>query len=86
MILESVHISREGNLYGASNVDASKPFRASIKVAGIYGKVELLLSPEMSKRIVEIVADEVAKAGRATAEMMTAQAFDTKALKAPAAA
>lgn len=83
MILRSLSIRREGD-YGYSAIDPKKPFRATIEVAGNSGKVELLLSPELSRRIVEIVAEEVASAGRATAEMMVAEAFDHTALPAAA--
>jgi hypothetical protein len=82
VILKSVNITREGD-YGYGSVDPSKPFRATIAVSGTHGKVELLLSTELSRRIVEIVADEVANAGRATAEMMTAEAINGTALPAP---
>jgi hypothetical protein len=44
--------------------------------------VKLNLSADLSRRIVEIIAEEVAAAGRATAAMMTAEAFDVAALPA----
>lgn len=86
MILKSVSIRREDDFYGSYKVDPTKPFVATIEVAGSSGQVKLNLSPVLSRRIVEIIADEVAAAGRATAEMMTAEAFDVVALPSPAAA
>jgi hypothetical protein len=87
MIVRSISIRRVGDygLYGTP-VNASKPFQATIEVQGENGKVELLLSPDMSASIVAIIADEVAAAGRATAEAMTAEVFNVVALAAPGAA
>lgn len=79
MFVKSISIRREDD-YGYSRLDPSKPFAATIEVEGSHGKVELKLSPDMSARIVEIVADEVAAAGRATAEAMTAACFTVAAL------
>jgi hypothetical protein len=86
MLVRSISIRREGDLYGYGNVDPSKPFRATIEVQGQHGKVELNLSPAMSERIVAIIADEVAAAGRATAEAMTAAVMNVVALPSPEAA
>ena len=61
MIIRSINIGREGD-YGYGAVDASKPFRATIAVIGQTGKVELSLSPDMSQKIVAIIAEEVAAA------------------------
>ena len=80
MIVRSINIVREGDYYGAYKVDASKPFVAKISVHGQHGDVTLNLSPEMSKRIVEIIADEVVAAGKATAEAMTAEVLNVVAL------
>ena len=76
MILNRVTIYR-GDLsgYGYGKPNATAPFRATIEVSGATGKVELNLSAELSRRIVEIVAEEVAAAGRATAEIMVADAM-----------
>ncbi len=82
MIIRSINIGREGD-YGYGAVDASKPFRATIAVIGQTGKVELSLSPDMSQKIVAIIAEEVAAAGRATAEAMVAEVFTVQALAAP---
>lgn len=88
MFITRIAISRDG-YYGAaygSKADPSKPFRASIEVLGNHGKIELELSPTMSDRIVSIIAEEVAAAGRATAEAMTADVLNVAALAAPEAA
>lgn len=60
---------------------AARPFTAKIEVQGAQGKVELQLSPELSKRVVDIIADEVAAAGRATAEAMVASMITAPALE-----
>lgn len=81
MIIRSITIRREGDMYGYTpKVDASKPFAATIEVHGQHGKVELSLSPDMSARIVAIIADEVIAAGKATAEAMTAEVLNVVAL------
>lgn len=85
MFVRSINIFRE-NDFGYSTPDPSKPFRAKIKVTGAAGEIDLLLSPEMSQRIVGIIADEVAAAGRATAEAMTAEVLSVAALPKPEAA
>lgn len=87
MFIGRVEISREGYIgamYGAPNPD--KPFLARIEVHGSHTKTEMMLSPELSRRIVEIVADEIVAAGRATAEAMTTEAMSVVALPAPEAA
>jgi hypothetical protein len=84
MFISQISIRRDGYYaYGGSKPDASKPFLATIEVHGGGHKTELNLSPEMSERIVAIVADEVAAAGRATAEAMVAEAMTITALPAP---
>lgn len=86
MFVTAIDIRRDGYYRGYGNPDVSKPFKASIEVHGQHGKVELNLSPEMSQRIVAIIAEEVAAAGRATAEAMTADVLNVVALTAPEAA
>lgn len=88
MFVTRIAVSREG-YYGSSygsKADANKPFRATIELHGQHGKIELNLSAEMSERIVSIIAEEVAAAGRATAEAMTADVLNVVALAAPEAA
>lgn len=87
MFVTRISIHREGwSGYGYSKPDPTKPFRATIEVQGQSGKVELNLSQELSDRIVAIIADEVAAAGRATAEAMTAEVLSATATHALEAA
>lgn len=86
MIVRNISIRRDGDYGNYTRVDPSKPFIAHIAVEGSQGKVELYLSPEMSSRIVSIIAEEVAAAGRATAEAMTAECLTVAALPEPEAA
>ena len=82
MFVRTINIRREGD-YGYGEVNPTKPFLATICVQGTNHKTELLLSPEMSERVVALIADEVAAAGRATAEAMTADILTVMALSAP---
>lgn len=87
MFIGAIEIRREGYTgYGYGTPDASKPFLTKIEVFGTWNKTELTLSPELSRRVVEIIAEEVAAAGRATAEAMTMEAMTVNALPAPAVA
>jgi hypothetical protein len=73
MFVTEVSLRRDGYFGGAyGKADPTKPFRAQVGVQGTHGKVELELSPELSARIVDVIADEIAAAGRATAEALTA--------------
>jgi len=74
MVLNRVMITR-GGIHSWERVDPASPFKATIEVQGATGKVELNLGHELSRKIVEIVAEEVAAAGRATAEAMVADAM-----------
>ena len=85
MFVRTIDIRREAD-YGYGALDASKPFVATITVEGTTHKTELRLSAEMSARIVEIIAEEVAASGRATAEAMTADCLTVAVLAAPVAA
>jgi hypothetical protein len=87
MFIGRIEISRVGYIgHGYGTPDASKPFLAKIEVFGQANKTELMLSEELSRRVVEIIAEEVAAAGRATAEAMVAEAMTFSALPAPEAA
>ena len=79
MIVKAISIRRVGTHY-YSDPKGNEPFAATLEMIGEYGKVELRLSPDMSQRIVEIVADEIAKAGRATAEALTAEVISGQPL------
>jgi hypothetical protein len=81
MFVTSISIRRDGYYGGGIGMtDPSKSFLATVEVHGQHGKVELVLDKAMSNRIVAIIADEVAAAGRATAEAMTAECLTAKAL------
>lgn len=82
MFVTQINIRRDGYYGYGATADAKKPLLATIEVHGQRGKIELALDPAMSKRIVDIIADEVAAAGRATAEAMTAEILSAKALPA----
>jgi hypothetical protein len=84
MFVRTINIGRE-NDYGYGHFNPQAPFIAKIKVEGSSGNVELNLSPELSRRVVEIIAEEVAAAGRATAEAMTAEILSIPALASPEA-
>lgn len=84
MFIGRVEISRVGYYgYGHGSPDKSKPFIAKIEVYGNQNKTELTLTEELSRRIVEIVADEIAAAGRAVADAMVADALTVSALPSP---
>lgn len=82
MFVTSVSIRRDGYFgAGYGKPDPTKPFKATIEVHGQHGKVELNLDPDMSARIMEVIADEVAAAGKATAEAMVASFITAAAPK-----
>jgi hypothetical protein len=72
MFVAAISIRREGYYASYVKPDLSKPFRCTVEVHGREGKVELDLSPDLSQRIVEVIADEVIKAATATAQAMAA--------------
>lgn len=78
MIVTRISVAREGWYASYAKPDASKPLRATVEVYGETGKVELNLGPEASDRIVALIADEIADAGRRTAELLTAKALEAK--------
>ena len=84
MFVSSITIRREG-YFSYGKPDPTKPLLATIEVQGQSGKVELNLSPDLSAKVVAIIADEVAAAGKATAEAMTADVFNVKAIAKQAA-
>lgn len=81
MFLNRLTVAREG-YYAYGKPDPNKPLRATVEVIGDHGKTELNLGPEASDRIVAIIADELAKAARATAEAMTAEIINGQNLLA----
>jgi hypothetical protein len=88
MFVTAVSIRREGyyGSYGGGKADPAKPFHATIEVHGQHGKVELNVSPDLSARIIEVVADEIAAAGKATADAMTASFINAQPALASKAA
>jgi len=80
MFVAAISIRREG-YYTYGTPDPSKPFTATVEVHGQHNKTELRLSPEMSRRVVEIIAEEIAMAGREVADAMVASCIN--ALPAP---
>ena len=87
MFITRISIHKEGHgAYSYGKKDPAAPYRATIEVEGRSGKVELNLTEELSKRVVAVIADEVAAAGRATAEAMVAEAMTITALPAPVGA
>lgn len=75
MFVTRISIARDG-YYSYTKPDPTKPLRATVEVQGQTGKVELNLSPELSERVVAVIADEIAAAGRATAEALTASCLE----------
>lgn len=82
MFLAQLHVRREGYISGYGRADPSKPLRATVEVIGDHGKTELNLGPEASDRIVSLIADELAKSARATAEAMVAEVISGQTLLA----
>ncbi len=81
MFVTDIIIRKQGyGEYEYGRKDPESPYVATIKVLGQHGKVELSLSPELSKRIMAVIADEVAEAGRVTAQMMVAEIVSGNAL------
>ena len=85
MFVNRIDITRDG-YYGYGKADPTKPLKCSIEVQGEHGKIELKLSPDMSNKIVALIADEIVVAGKATAEALTASCLTgTKTTKQIAA-
>lgn len=84
MFLKAISITREGYYPGSYHkADPSKPLRCTVEVEGPMGKTELNLPPEVSDRIVALIADELATEARKVAEAMTVQFIEaTPALPA----
>lgn len=81
MFITRIMIQREGY---SDNPD--KPFIATVHVHGKLNKTELTLSPDMSARVVAVIADEIIAAGKAAAEAMVAETLTVAALPRPEAA
>jgi hypothetical protein len=85
MFIRTIRVDRDGD-YGYGRMDPSKPFRAVVQVEGQHGKIELNLSTDLSAKIMEVIADEIVAASKATAEAMTADILTVAALPSPQAA
>jgi len=80
MFITDIEVRREGYYGGSIGIaDVSKPFVAKIGVKGQFGRVELILSPDLCQKMVALIADAVAEAGKTTAEAMTAEALTVAA-------
>lgn len=73
MMLESVYITRH---YSGTHYTASANFK------GNHGEVKLDLDNELSQRVLDVVAEEIIKAAKVTAEAMTSKLIEQ--LKTPA--
>ncbi len=60
----------------------SKTFAGSVEFTGSYGKVELNLSDEIARRVLNLVADEMVASSREVAKMMTGEILDQVSLPA----
>jgi hypothetical protein len=78
MFVTRVSIHREGYSYVYGRPDPTKPFRATVEIHGENGKVELNLPADASDKIVALISEEIAAAGRRTAEMLTASALEAQ--------
>lgn len=72
MFVKAINIRKTG-YFGYGKIDPAAPFQATIEIEGQNGKMELVLEADLSKRVLALIADEVASAGRKAAEMMTAE-------------
>lgn len=79
MHLKQLSIRRDG-YHGYGKVDPSRPLICTVEMEGQSTSVTLNLDPDVSKRVLDLIASEVAAAGRATAERMTAEVLNGTAL------
>lgn len=84
MFVGKISLNREG-YYGiqyGSKPDPTKPFRCTVEVHGAHGTLELNLPPDVSERLVAVIADEIVAATRATAEAMVVNVLEAQAVPA----
>lgn len=80
MHIRSVKITRKDHFgYAGEKLNPSKPFVCAVETESENGKMELMLSPHLSERILEIIAEELAASARETAEAMVASVFTSSA-------
>lgn len=82
MIIRAITVRRAGRYGAYGPTSEADPFEVAIEAVLPSGEIKLKLSPDLSQRVVELIADEVAEAGRRTAEAMVAQALQTQAIEA----
>jgi hypothetical protein len=58
-------------------------YRAQVKYSNQHGNVELQLTPELTDKILAIVADDLVKASREVAETLTSRTIIQAQLEAP---
>ena len=71
MFLRRLTVAREGH-YGYGAVKPDAPLETVVEIEGGNGKVELKLGPDVGKRIVAVIAEELAEESKRVAEAMTA--------------
>jgi hypothetical protein len=71
-VLAQLIIRRKDYYGGGHRCDPAKPLETTVEVMGPMGKMEINLPPEVSAKVVALIADEVATAARGVANAMTA--------------
>lgn len=79
MIIKSISIRRAG-YYSYGKAKADDPFVAQIEVESPHGEVKLNIEADRTQRIVALIADLIAEAGKQTAAAMTAEVITGTAL------
>lgn len=82
MQVNRVSLARAG-YYGQANYRKSDHFNCTVEVVGDTGKIELAIPPEISVQIMAVIAEQIAEAGRAVADMMVADSFIIQQPDAP---
>lgn len=75
MILEKIEINR--GYYSKYTTDTLPPLKGSVTFKGSSNTLEIELTEELSTRIIAICADEIVKATKAAAEIMTADIINS---------
>jgi len=75
MFVKAISIRKAG-YFGYGKIDPAAPYQATIEIESQNGKMELVLEEALSQRVLMLIADEVAAAGRRAAEMMTAEVIN----------
>ncbi len=64
--------------WNANDKDAF-PYRCEVEFQGHNGEIKLVLQPELTKAILDVVADELVKATREVAELITREVIEGNA-------